>query len=74
MLRSVIPCRGNISRMFLLGRRSTHTTGYVDEEGKNRPLSAAEAPFPAGLSSFMRLPVQSTTEGKQHSFWVHQFG
>ena len=48
--------------------KETHTTGrnvLPSEGGKNQPLSAVDAPWPAGIASFMRLPLQRNTEGQR---------
>ena len=47
-----------------MGVRGTHTSGDSSHLGvNNQPLAASDAPFPAGIASFMRLPMQTTANG-----------
>ncbi|XP_063609158.1 guanidinobutyrase-like [Penaeus indicus] len=49
--------------------RGLHTSQARAEERKlNQPLIATKMPRPGGISSFMRLPVQSGTEGLDACF------
>ncbi|KAG7167018.1 Agmatinase-like 2 [Homarus americanus] len=51
------------------GVRSLHMTVATPAERKlNQPLTATQMPRPGGIASFMRLPVQTGTEGLDACF------